>query len=202
MLHRHRWESSGTDHPDQWYQQTCGWFQDAQRSGGWDQVCSGTEKKYWSQTQTTEHIHWIQNDACYQKCTNSGTNAIVQLSDYINLHKVRRMFGIHGSVLNWIKSLISDCTQTVSLGGQQSMRSVVLCGMPQGSVLGPVLFLLYTANVTAIAQRHGLQLHSYADDTQLYFHYKCAPCETRLLHLTSRPERHFALSFLRESRSC
>ena len=40
-----------------------------------------------------------------------------------------------------------------------------------GSVLGPILFLIYCADVTAIALRHRMGVHSYADDTQLYFHY-------------------------------
>ena len=41
-----------------------------------------------------------------------------------------------------------------------------------GSVLGPILFLLYCADVTNIAERHGVTAHSYADDTQLYDHRK------------------------------
>jgi len=61
--------------------------------------------------------------------------------------------------------------------------ATVLCGVPQGSVLGLVLFLLYTADVTVIAQRHGFLAHSYADDTQLYFHDKVSLSDIRLLRL-------------------
>ena len=82
-----------------------------------------------------------------------------------------------------VLAFTSNRTQTVHFAGQQSTIADILCGVPQGSVLGPVLFLLYTADVTVIAQRHGFLAHSYADDTQLYFHDKASTSETRLLRL-------------------
>jgi len=88
----------------------------------------------------------------------------------ILLARLSTAFGIRSTVLSWIKSFLEERTQTVVFAGQQSGRSLVSCGVPQGSVLGPILFLLYTADVIEIARRHGLGVHSYADDTQLYLH--------------------------------
>jgi len=91
----------------------------------------------------------------------------------ILLGRLRDTFGFHGQVLNWVESFLRSRTQSVNINGQLSIKSTLICGVPQGSVLGPILFLLYCADVTLIAQRHGLGVHSYADDTQLYFH--CDP---------------------------
>jgi len=66
--------------------------------------------------------------------------------------------------------LLQNRTQPFSINGVQSIRSPLTCGVPQGSVLGPVIFLVYCADVIAIARRQGLEVHSYADDTPLYFH--------------------------------
>ena len=53
--------------------------------------------------------------------------------------------------------------------------------MPQGSVLGPVLFILYTVELISLIERHGLSLHLYADDTQVYG--SCPPAAVDALSL-------------------
>jgi len=82
-------------------------------------------------------------------------------------------FGVKGSALQWFKSYLSDRTQVVRIAGCCSTASKLRCGVPQGSILGPLLFLLYVSPVTDIIKRHGLWSHCYADDTQIYFY--CAP---------------------------
>ena len=86
----------------------------------------------------------------------------------ILLEKLRLSYGITGTALNWIKSFLTGRTQCVSFNGSTSLPVTLTCGVPQGSVLGPLLFVLYTADVQAIAAAYGISMHCYADDIQLY----------------------------------
>ena len=50
-----------------------------------------------------------------------------------------------------------------------SDRAILTIGVPQGSILGPLLFIMYTKDIDTIALTRGFQIHLYADDTQIYF---------------------------------
>ena len=74
-------------------------------------------------------------------------------------------------VLNWFKSYLCDRYQCIKIGSVLSDAKRLLYGVPQGSVLGPILFSLYTTPLSKVIQNHpGICFHFYADDTQLYVH--------------------------------
>jgi len=55
-------------------------------------------------------------------------------------------------------------------GGSKSRTVYIFCSVLQGSVLGPLLFIVYTADLADIVDQHGVFLHAFADDTQMYLH--------------------------------
>ena len=78
------------------------------------------------------------------------------------LHKLE-YYGIRGICNDWFKSYLSDRKQFVSINGYNSDLMPVDCGVPQGSVLGPLLFLIYINDLHKAIQY--CKLHHFADDT-------------------------------------
>ena len=70
--------------------------------------------------------------------------------------------------LNWFSSYLSNRTYTVQISGSQSSPSYLIYGVPQGSVLGPLLFTLYTTPLSSLISSHSVNHQLFADDTQLY----------------------------------
>jgi len=68
----------------------------------------------------------------------------------------------------WVQSYLTGRSQTVRLGSHCSGSIPCPVGVPQGSVLGPLLFTIYTSLISHIAESHNIKQHQYADDTQLF----------------------------------
>ena len=88
------------------------------------------------------------------------------------LHTLESSFGIKGKVLDWFQSYLTGRTQTVQIKKSTSEPHELKYGVPQGSVLGPILFTIYTTPLGQLIRSHGLTFHLYADDTQLHLAFK------------------------------
>ena len=84
------------------------------------------------------------------------------------LSRLSTSFGLSGSALAWLKSYLSDRTQSVRIAQSHSPLKPCSSGVPQGSVLGPLLFSLYISPIGNLISDHGVLHQQYADDTQLY----------------------------------
>ena len=80
------------------------------------------------------------------------------------LHKLHQ-YGVRGNILNWIRGFLDGRTQTVVVDGDESTSVPVTSGVPQGSVLGPILFLAY---INDLPDRVTSKVRLFADDTALY----------------------------------
>jgi hypothetical protein len=89
------------------------------------------------------------------------------LDHTILLKRLHTTFGISGAALSWFASYLSDRHQRVVIEGNLSERTLLEFGVPQGSVLGPVLFTLYSQPLSDVIKAHQVNHHKYADDTQL-----------------------------------
>ena len=84
------------------------------------------------------------------------------------LHKLTTDFGISGNALDWISSYLSNRTFAVRIIDIDGQPVLLIYGVPQGSILGPLLFILYMHDLVKVAETYGLQIHLYADDAELY----------------------------------
>ena len=84
------------------------------------------------------------------------------------LNRFNKEFGIRGKPLNWFESYFSERTQSVVIRGVKSEPVPLSQGVPQGSVIGPKAYTMYTKSLGDIIEHHGLQYHIYADNIQIY----------------------------------
>ena len=100
------------------------------------------------------------------------------------LNHLEKRFKITGGALKWTESYLSDRSQSVVLKNEvgeivRSNNIEVSMGVPQGSVLGPLLFTLFTTPLEEICRQYNQEFHLYADDPQLYASFMASSDESR-----------------------
>lgn len=100
------------------------------------------------------------------------TAAFDTINHTVLLNRLKTRYGIGGNVLKWFASYLEERQQIVTIGEERSNPVNIEWGIPQGSVAGPIIFVVYTAPVEDIIHAHGLSCITYADDTQYYFKIK------------------------------
>ena len=106
------------------------------------------------------------------------SKAFDSVSHDLLLHKLTS-FGIHGQLLKWIKCYLSNRKQRVTCDGGTSSWLPVTSGVPQGSILGPILFILYINYLPDVLSPETL-CAIFADDTKIYRHIKTKTDTDRL----------------------
>ena len=89
-------------------------------------------------------------------------------------------YGIRGLALKWIKSYFSNRLQFVEYNGHNSSCTNISCGVPQGSILGPLFFLLYINDINNASTI--LHLILFADNTNAFLSHKDADCLVDILN--------------------
>ena len=122
---------------------------------------------------TTQLLTYL--DKCIESIVNGGVVDTIYLdfSKAFDCVPHRRLigklesYGIKGKLLNWIIAFLNGRTQLVKVNGSESTSSCVLSGIPQGSVLGPILFVVYINDLLEDIESHGLL---FADDAKIFEH--------------------------------
>ena len=81
------------------------------------------------------------------------------------LYQLKKRYGINGSALQWLESYFKGRYQAVTIDSLTSSPQELVTGFPQGSVLGPFSYPVYTAPLFEISRKHEMPMHIYADDT-------------------------------------
>jgi len=147
----------------------------------WRTVCSLTDSRH------TEHTIWWRLPFCrslptFFKHSTPATwrrwccqTCLQYLTPSTTAHFFSESYGLDDVILQWFASYLSGQTQYIRSLATTSSPSEVGCRVPPGSVLGPILFLLYVADLLQLVKRHQLSPHANADDTQIYIF--CRPVQ-------------------------
>uniref|UniRef100_A0A8C4ETH3 Reverse transcriptase domain-containing protein n=1 Tax=Dicentrarchus labrax TaxID=13489 RepID=A0A8C4ETH3_DICLA len=99
-------------------------------------------------------------------CNTSFINHTILLSC------LKSSLSITGTALSWLQSYLTDRQQFIHINNCTSSTTLLSQGIPQGSVLGALLFILYLLPLGNVIRHHGLNFHCYANDVQFYISTK------------------------------
>ena len=101
-------------------------------------------------------------------CAIDLSAAFDTISHATLIERLRTDFGVSGSAGMWLNTYLTGRHQFVRVGASSGRTTLTTSGVPQGSVLGPLLFSAYMSPVSRIIASHGVGQHHYADDTTLF----------------------------------
>ena len=122
---------------------------------------------------TTQLLYYL--DECIKTISNGGVvdSVYLDFSKAFDTVPHRRLlgklkaYGIDEAILNWVQAFLEGRTHEVMVNGCRSKSENVISGVPQGTVLGPVLFVIYINDLLDNVTSHGLM---FADDTKIFRH--------------------------------
>ncbi len=121
-------------------------------------------------TQLVSHINYILSSSIQGNevdCVYLDFAKAFDKMDHGLLLRKLELYGITGKYLEWVKNFLEDRTQVVFLNNFYSYSTTVQSGVPQGSVLGPLLFLIFINDLPQSVHNSNLHILSFADDTKI-----------------------------------